>query len=334
MKRKQRNIGGFVSLAAAILMMAFICYSSFTATKKLALTYNQFKDLPLTEDTDVSLGYNDGMYACVLYGENIIANQPNTKDHLDTFLNNTLKKLDERIFAAGPVYTFMVSFHLVYYLYTICNDNASYYVLYALFFTIMIFVFYIVTCVVLHTINGLSFHIPDTQGLLIIFTSLLAVIAGNCAAGLLIRKVKWKKSLSVILIPMAFIMFLFSAQLEIRFLAPSSIQSFDYVVELKPDILDDDYEGEAYYDEQKNALIVNGKEYPPEMVENPDSISGIYKATAILYEAADPYSGIFLYISQLEMGQKISLLIVAAYIIKSLIWIFIPLSKKEKPDES
>ncbi len=63
---------------------------------------------------------------------------------------------------------------------------------------------------------------------------------------------------------------------EGRLYSSPTTDSFDYIAqEIKPHIYDKDFDGDVYYDEEKNVLILNGEEYEPRQVDNPDYLTGI-----------------------------------------------------------
>ena len=153
--------------------------------------------------------------------------------------------------------------------------------------------------------------------------SLLSVIGGHCAFGLLLRKIPFKNVVSVFAIPVIIALFLLGTVLSGQLYTDPEIESFDYVAEQTGDAY-----GNAYYDDDKNVIIVDGREYKPELVENPDHLKGIARIAAFVFEVLNPYSG-----NSLEMIRQIiektpALWAVLFYSVKALCWIVLSLTRR------
>ena len=68
-------------------------------------------------------------------------------------------------------------------------------------------------------------------------------------------------------------------------------------------------------------------------MDNPDSLKGIERAGALLYEMAFPYSGSSLSLVQQDFEEKLPFLTFIMYIIKSALWALAPVYIKKKKDE-
>ena len=125
------------------------------------------------------------------------------------------------------------------------------------------------------------------------------------------------------MIPVILLLYLFSAQFEARLLMDPNADSFDYLYETLRE------SDEPVYDPERNVMVVNGKEYPPESVPNPEYLTGASRIGAVAFEVIDPWSG-----SPLELAREIAesesaspgrdLLpawFLALYAVKALLWI-------------
>lgn len=98
-----------------------------------------------------------------------------------------------------------------------------------------------------------------------------------------------------------------------------------------PDVFSEDFAGTAYYDEEKNVLVVNGTEYPPRPAENPERLQGIRRAGATLFETLNPYAGNGLFmVSEIEGGLTIGVIVLLLYALKAAAPILLPLCRKQK----
>ena len=330
MIRKPVSKWGYVSFAAAVLVLILLLYLSLSAVRRLAEDLNRNHTTDPEQGFDAVLTYDDSLYAVVLYGQEILPGDPDHEDHLETFERSSLEKIGSRIFSAGAVYTLFVICVLTYYIYTASNNNTVLYAKSTSFFTVIIYIVYIFFVWIFHNAMRIPFYLPSWNDLFMVITGVLPIIGGTCAAGMLLRKIRFKKTAAVIIIPVILVLFLFSFALEFGLFEEEKIRSFDYVADLDSRILEDEYADQAYYDDEKDVLIFDGKEYPPEMLDNPDHLSGAARAGALLYELAFPYAGSSMPLVGQETGAEIPFFIYLIYILKSFCWTFLPIYLKKK----
>ena len=89
-----------------------------------------------------------------------------------------------------------------------------------------------------------------------------------------------------------------------------------------------------YYDEEKNVMVLDGKEYPPERMPNPDRAAGIGRAALIVFEALDPYSGTGLDMIRQIDGTDVPGAAVLPYLLKAALWTALPLCLRRKRDRA
>ena len=118
------------------------------------------------------------------------------------------------------------------------------------------------------------------------------------------------------IIPVVFVLFILGMYLEHGMYSSKTIESFDYVYSMDIRILE-----EGYYDSEKNVIVFEDKEYPPEQAENPERYTGIKYLGASLFEILYPYSGNGLYMAEQAMEHEISFFVYVLYAVKGMIWI-------------
>ncbi len=76
-----------------------------------------------------------------------------------------------------------------------------------------------------------------------------------------------------------------------------------------------------YYDENKNAVIVDGREYAPQLIDNADAYHGLQRAGAYVFELLNPYSGNSLYFLEIsEEKIRLSVIVLLLYGMKACMW--------------
>ena len=201
MIRKPVSKWGYVSFAAAVLVLILLLYLSLSAVRRLAEDLNRNHTTDPEQGFDAVLTYDDSLYAVVLYGQEILPGDPGHEDHLETFERSPLEKIGSRIFSAGAVYTLFVICVLTYYIYTTSNNSAVLYAKSTSFFTVIIYIVYIFFVWIFHNAMRIPFYLPSWNDLFMVITGVLPIIGGTCAAGMLLRKIRFKKTAAVIIIP-------------------------------------------------------------------------------------------------------------------------------------
>lgn len=319
-RNKRERIFEILLLVTAGIALLAVLILSFTAVKGLSNNYQELVNADLTKDYSGRIYYDDRLY--VVLGKGVVLDETAAVTDrpaiMTSFLKEALFYIDQRIFAAGVLYAMMIS---VIALYPLMKRNVRMIWLISPF----IYVIYLVFEVLMHAVLSVPFYFPDISGFVKILCGLIAVSGGTCAVSLLIKHARYQKLVSVLIIPVVFILFLIGMYIEFGMYSPKTVDSFDYLYSMDSRILE-----EGYYDSEKNVLIFEDKEYPPEQAENPEHYTGIKYLGASLFEILDPYSGSCLTMVEQAMEHEVGLLIYGIYALKGLIWIFFCGNKKNR----
>ena len=311
-KGKRERLFEIALFAAAGIAFFAMLILSFTAVKNLSAGYRTLINADLTKNYSGGIFYDDHMYAVL--GKGIVLDETAAMADrpaiMASFLKESLFYIDQRIFAAGVLYAMMIS---AITLYPLIKRNVRYLWLTGPFVYVIYFVFEIL----IHAVLSVPFYFPDRSGFVKILCGLIAVTGGTCAVSLLIKHVRYQKLVSILIVPVVFVLFILGMYLEHGMYSSKTIESFDYVYSMDSRILE-----EGYYDSEKNVIVFEDKEYPPEQAENPEHYTGIKYLGASLFEILYPYSGNGLYMVEQAMEHEVSLLAYALYAAKGLIWIF------------
>ncbi|MBQ6394961.1 MAG: hypothetical protein IJH87_01250, partial [Atopobiaceae bacterium] len=83
---------------------------------------------------------------------------------------------------------------------------------------------------------------------------------------MLLRNVGSKQIVAVVALPLSIGLIISGSLVEAGIFAVPTFDSFDYAISTIPE----DRIDEAYYDEDLDAIVFDGIEYPPEKVPNPN----------------------------------------------------------------
>ena len=330
MKDKKKVIG-IMLMIAGMAFLAFMSFNTFKAINSLAADYHNVMAGDYTADTDLYIVYDDGFYGSIGFGANLNPTSSSFEAKRSAFIENALKGADSRIVSCGILYTMIAVSAMAYYMHVSAENDMHKYVLYTVVAVLGGFVAYMAVCIITHVVRKTPFYPPLGYDGLLLFASLMAVIAGMCAVGMLLRAVRYKLLIALIVIPVIFGLFIFSSQFECRLNMPDKIESFEY--------LRDKFEADstAYYDEKANAMVIEGKYYYPEQTDNPDALMGTARAGAIAFETVNPFSGngIFMtdeILSNEYDGLRVAPLVTLVYILKAIAWVMAALFIKTHKD--
>ena len=325
----KRTDGLFGRLMLGIGTVGFlmVLYLSFSAVRTLGEHYTEMKQADLSQVYSGTVYYDDSLYACTGYGIETDPADPDTPKILQEYLDSSLTSIDQVILSVGAVYTMFIASFAAFYQYINHQDNHRGHVRSILLGGILVYVLYTAAIVLMYALNHIPFLLPDARSLLDVGVSLLSVLGGLCALGLLIRIIPLKKIASLAAIPLVFVLFLFSAVSEGQLCLPAYQKSFAYLAEIDSRVLEEDFDG-YYYDEEKDVVVLDGKEYPPQIVPNPDYLTGTDRVKAYVFEALDPFSGSAFSMMEKAAECQAPLIYPACYALKALFWIILAGKRK------
>ena len=310
---------------AAVCALAAVLYLTYGALKDLGEGYRAMKNADLSGDFSGEISYDDHLYATAGYGVILDDTVADKVASMNAFLDDSLRAIDRRVFSAGLIYTMLIMALLVYPICVRKRNSRGDITVSLWIWTFLIYIFYLAAVFGLHKYFGLPFHIPGARTLVLLAVSFISVLGGNFALAFLISVVRpvWLKIIfGIAAVPAVFGLFLYGFMFEAGLYSEPYVESFDYVAEIDERLLDENFEG-AYYDGEKNVLVVDGTEYPPETVENSEHFTGSKRTAAIIYEMLDPYSGNCLDLLRQETGISLSPSVCLLYVIKGFFWMLL-----------
>ena len=320
-KDKKNSLFAILMLMAAVICLLFVFVFTISAFREMGNEYHALKGRDLSEDFSATIIYDDHLYAMLGYGIMNDPLDPGRAEYLSSFLKTSIRSIDERIFSADVLYTMMITSFMSLFLYERYGSEKKKHVLMIAVCVFPVFFLLSGSSFIFSSIRDIPFYLSSGNSLLCLMIGMICIIGGHCFLAFLIRKVRFRKIVSLIAIPVIFFVFLFSAAFEGGLLMSPYIDSFDHVYDVIPQEKWDD----LYYDEEKNVLILDGNEYEAKQIENPDHLKGLSAIGAIAFELIDPYSGNSIEMIRQIIDSPIPLWILFLYLLKSFIWIFVSL---------
>lgn len=335
MKDQKTDRFGILSLIAGIALLCVILAVTVSSLKATGQRYSNLESTDLSRETESMLYYDDRMFAQIGFGISIIPDEPGNEARLSSFLSSSVHAIDMRIIGCGLLYSMMVSVVLQYFIYSRYHDGIKKYFRGILIASAAPFAAFAAAVLISKGAFGLPFIFPEGREWFLIIAGLLSSAAGSCVLGAVLSVLRRRKTAAVLSVPVVLFLFIAGMNLECRLYTSPTVDSFEYFNETHAYALADDYEGECYYDAEKNAVILDGAEYPPQTVDNPLYFTGWKRICAFLFELADAYSGNGLPLTDAVIEDTdIPLWVPAAYAVKAVMWIalsFLFLKRRRVP---
>ena len=311
-----RNDHRFVYFMSAFALIGLLALSilSFQATRDMAEGYHRIQNADLSAGLKDSFYYDDKLYAVLGHGVEIDMEDPNKEETRNVFLKDSLQNIDTRIMSADVLYGMLLETALAYPL----LERKKKGLLPVVASVLLIFLLLWGMNVLFSAIHRIPFYLPSGNTLICIAIGLLSVMAGTSVLLWILGRVRHKKIVSVLAVPVVFVLFIVSLLFEGGLYSPKYVESFDYLSEQL------EISENAYYDEEKNAIIIEETAYPPQKTENPDYMSGPMRIPAYALEILNPYAGNSLeFLRQILGKDGLPLLLCLCYTLKSCGYLFL-----------
>ena len=321
---KKDWIFGYLALAAGIIMLLAVLGVTVSAIRNTSVQFYEVLEADLSEPYTGIISYSDHIYAEFGFGIMTDPYDPSTSEKLKTFVADSLTQIDQRILSCGIIYTMVICVVFAYPLYLRYRYDLRKHLLDVFFLTAAVFVLFNAVVIISFSDMGVPFYFPDLFRSILIGTGIVSVIAGLCAVAMLLRTVRLKKLIAVAAVPLTVLLFMFSAVFQGGLYSPRMQDSFSYVYEIEKKLSDPDF-NDAYYDDEKNVLVVEGTEYPPRQVENEDYYKGAARIGAYVYNVIDPFSGCSLPMVQDIVEDRLPAKAVVLHMLLAILWIAVPI---------
>ena len=316
-KKSYVTLFSILMILLAVVVFGYVLYRTYEAVHSLGATYQQLLHADLNNGIKAVLNYDDGINASLGFGAEILSTDANKELLLQSFLSESLTKIDRFLLSSGLVYLMMVHALLAFPLYLRFGDSRKGHALSVVLSAFILFGIYVGVVYAGHGISHMPFNLSS------VFSSLLGVCciaAGGCALGFLLAVLTVKVIPALVAVPLIYALFLFGSVIEAKLYSPEKVDSFDYVYQQHPEILQEGYSGEVYYDEEKNVMVIDGEEFAPELSKNPEHLSRIGRVGGIAYEVINPYSGVSLALMENSTEMSVPFIAKILYLIKAFFW--------------
>ena len=321
-KGKQGRIFAIIMTAIAAAMLVGVCVLSVGASRGLAETYHLFAEADLSQDFSGELVYDDHLGLQSHYGASFIGGEEGNDEIRAEYVEDSLRSIDRMVVFVCTFYALFINLLLAYPLWWRFGERKGRHMAAIAVAVAGVFAVILASILVTHAVCGVPFFFPIGVPLATLAVGLLCGIGGLCAVGLLLRVIRWKRAAAVLVIPLVCLIAI--PMLEEGLFASPTQESFDYAQEYYKSVVDEDFDGPLYYDDERHILVIGDREFAPEIVPNPKHFTGVQRALAIAEEVANPFSGNALTMVIGYDVPEIPLWALALYALKALAWIVLP----------
>ena len=310
-----------MAIAAAVTLIG-VCVLSVNASRGLAGTYHEFMGADLAQDFSGELVYDDHAGLQMHYGASFEGGDPDNDAWRVEYVEDSLRSMDRMIVFICTFYALFICLVLAYPLWWRFGRRKGRHVAAIAVSVVGVFAIILGCILVTHGACGAPFRFPGGVPLLTLAVGLLSGIGGLCAVGLLLRVIPWKRITAVLVIPLVCIVAI--PMIEEGLFASPTQESFDYTQEYYESVVDENFDGPLYYDDERHILVIGDREFEPEIVPNPKHFTGVQRALAIAEEVANPFSGNALTMIVGNDVPEIPVWALLLYALKALAWIVLP----------
>ncbi len=271
------------------------------------------------------MSYNDGLFGSIGYGIEIDHLDGDKNERLTDFAESSLRAIDKRILTCALTYAMLIVTAAAYWLYIKYGSDRSKH-LRSIFFAVLTVSAGLPALVLItHAILRMPFYFPAPGDIPVLLVSFPAVFGGSCFLGWMLRIIPFRQILSLAALPLVLWLFMQGTVCEAGLYCAPQVPSFDYIAEeIEPGIYDEGVEGTVYYDQDKDVIVLNGTEYTPRQVSNPDCLEGTGRLSAILFELISPYAGNGLFLIHEAENINAGPAFLSLYAVKALILAVFP----------
>ncbi len=315
-KTKRTALFGRLALLCAAVGLIAVLVMTFFAVRATGGDYRALRDADLSGGFRGTLSYNDRLYAQLGGGIEIEKDESDKDTRMTAYLESSVRRIDERVCAAGLIYTMMIVIVLSLFLAVRFGQRRGRHLLAIALSTAGIYALFLATTAGLFALYGVPFYLPGGEALMMLGVSLASIVGGACALGLVLRSVRHKTAVAVLAVPLGVALIISGMLVEGGLFAVPTLPSFDYVYEIYPPEENED----MYYDDAQNVMVVGDKTFPPEEAPNPVRYTGAAFAAGAAYEAVNPFSGNSLDMVRLIEDEAIPLWVLPLYLMKAALW--------------
>lgn len=284
-KSKKLSIPAIVSLVLCIVFFTVFLVRNVIALKYYAADFHDAEAVSSFAETRVYLRY-PGFFSIGFGMEGSAVESVAFKEYQD-FMQGKTAIINEAVYCDIAFYMLM----------SLCAGSLflkEHFPKKWMFADSAVYLFYTLAIRITYAVLKLPVNMMGFRSFVYIGISFLSMLAFLSLTEMLLTVGKRKiimAALSVILLSVFYFTGFFA---KFCLLSPEEIPSFDYLYEADERYGDEAYDDLIYYDSVKGVMVIDGEEYAPELVKNPNSVQGIERVLYQLIEGVNPSAGVYL----------------------------------------
>lgn len=276
----------FVVVYIGLLMMNLGRISAFCQT------YHDAINRPAYADQEIYLVYQDIFLEWIRRPDLDGMSEENARAYFEELLPEYREEYTVIFISHGVIYTFVAYLFLQFFLAKRYAEDARGHYRGAVLGSLKAWVVYMTVIAAALAAQGFAGGLQSPKLMLMLFSQLLVMLSATAVYAWLMRRVRFKKTMSLLLIVLSFVGFYGGILSEGVLMEPKELESFDYLYEMDERFRKPEYEAISRYNAETHQLQIGEDAYDPQLVPNEDYVGGAARVALIAGEIINPLANI------------------------------------------
>lgn len=281
-----------VSLVLFVLVYIGLMMMNLGRINAFCQTYHDAINRPVYADQEIYFVYGDVFLEWTRRPDLDGMSEENARAYFDELLPEYREEYTAIFISHGMIYTFVAYLFLQYFLAKRYAEDAKGYYRSAVLGSLSAWVVYMAVIAAALAAQGFAGGLQSPKLMLILLSQLLVMLSASAVYAWLMRRVRFKKTMSLLLIMLSFVGFYGGILSEGVLMEPKQVESFDYLYDVDERFRKPEYEDISRYNAQTHQLEIGEDAYDPQMVPNEDYVGGAARAALIAWEIVNPLANI------------------------------------------
>lgn len=306
-----------ISLILAILCFGFFMVRNIGSISAYAETYHKAAAIEEYADSEVELAYYGDFSKAqfLLWGQH---DETEAAREYEDFMDYRSGEINEYIVCDVAVYAVILCALSLLAIQSLMPGKES-------IAAMVIYAAYLLIIVITMLIKGIPLKMFGWESVLLIICGFLSVLSFESAMAMIMSHFNKKLLIAFIVLALTAGFYLSGFMAKVYLISPAKIPSFEYLLDIDERFGEEGYDDIIYYDNEKDVMVIDGKEYEPVLVDNSEHANGMMRPVLYGLEVINPSAGVYLEhavrIINDEYQVDTPAILPYAYIVHSLLWI-------------
>lgn len=281
-----------VSLILFVVVYIGLMVMNLGRISAFCQTYHDAINRPVYADQEIYFVYGDVFLEWTRRPDLDGMSEENARAYFYELLPEYSEEYTVIFISHGVIYTFAAYLFLQYFLAKRYAEDARGHYRSAVRGILSAWVVYMAVIAAALAAQGFTARLQSPKLMLILLSQLLVMLSASAVFAWLMRRVRFKRTMSLLLIVLSFVGFYGGILSESVLMEPKQVESFDYLYEVDERFRKPEYEAISRYNAETHQLEIGEDTYAPQMVPNDDYVGGAARAALIAWEIVNSLANI------------------------------------------